>query len=612
MEEQDSRYRRWCHHLGDDEAEHGLSDVEKVKRLTELYYSLKRELTIAPDGSYPTEMQDGDSSLDASPSTSKRRTAPPLEVNNPLSLSDNNPWHTYFASLSMLDQIKLDVERAFPEDEELRSSVAQAQLTRILFVWSLIDENKNVGYRQGMHELAAICWLVRKEERMMTGTEGQLEVDTFHLFSLIMHRARPWYEWRNHTHLPISSRCQAISSLLNVTDSHLANHLASIGVEIQLFAIRWIRLLFTREMPLIMALKLWDSLFQKDPTLELIDAICVAMLIRIRTQLLNSDYSAALQALLNYPTYALQVSPSTLVVQAKLIRDSTTRETLMTLIQANEEMLKIPVITSEEYEYASLPGSYGSSVASLPPSLSHLTKGLSAQTLSAGFGRALYNVQRSVNAAYTAHAGANGNANGFPPSFETLSRSYSVGAGRENIAELDRLKETNRMIGDSMDRVIQVLEKHWIDSVAESDKDANKEVKTQQKEEDFLLCLTTLKHSRDVLYGNAADFDATIMDGPKIHQPKKDTKARDFGDRFKRTVEVEPMPASVPQSSVSTSSPDAQPIKPSVALTTVSYPVRKPKAPTAAKNQTIPLSKEDSNKRPSNLIMDDPLGAINH
>lgn len=47
---------------------------------------------------------------------------------------------------------------------------------------------------------------------------------------------------------------------------------------------RWIRLLFGREFPFEDLLALWDRLFAEDPDLELIDMICVSMLLRIRWQ----------------------------------------------------------------------------------------------------------------------------------------------------------------------------------------------------------------------------------------------------------------------------------------------------------------------------------------
>jgi hypothetical protein len=47
---------------------------------------------------------------------------------------------------------------------------------------------------------------------------------------------------------------------------------------------RWIRLLFGREFPFDALLALWDKLFAEDPDLDLIDMICISMLLRIRWQ----------------------------------------------------------------------------------------------------------------------------------------------------------------------------------------------------------------------------------------------------------------------------------------------------------------------------------------
>ena len=47
---------------------------------------------------------------------------------------------------------------------------------------------------------------------------------------------------------------------------------------------RWIRLLYGREFPFEDILALWDTLFAEDPELDLIDLVCVAMLLRIRWQ----------------------------------------------------------------------------------------------------------------------------------------------------------------------------------------------------------------------------------------------------------------------------------------------------------------------------------------
>lgn len=51
-----------------------------------------------------------------------------------------------------------------------------------------------------------------------------------------------------------------------------------------LFTSRWIRLLFSREFPFNQFLVLWDTILAVDPSLDLIDLVCCAMLLRIRWQ----------------------------------------------------------------------------------------------------------------------------------------------------------------------------------------------------------------------------------------------------------------------------------------------------------------------------------------
>ncbi|RYP52987.1 hypothetical protein DL768_001981 [Monosporascus sp. mg162] len=68
-------------------------------------------------------------------------------------------------------------------------------------------------------------------------------------------------------------------------------------------------------------LTLWDTLFAVDPTLQLIDLICTAMLIRVRWELLEADYSVALQLLLKYPHPQPPHGPHSFVHDAIYLRD---------------------------------------------------------------------------------------------------------------------------------------------------------------------------------------------------------------------------------------------------------------------------------------------------
>lgn len=75
-------------------------------------------------------------------------------------------------------------------------------------------------------------------------------------------------------------------------------------ISVQVFGIRWLRLLFIREFHLHDLLFLWDVILSDRPTLNLVDYVFLALLIQIRDLLLHSDYSAALQYLMRYPPIA--------------------------------------------------------------------------------------------------------------------------------------------------------------------------------------------------------------------------------------------------------------------------------------------------------------------
>lgn len=182
-------------------------------------------------------------------------------------------------------------------------------MTDILFVYCKI--NADIGYRQGMHEiLAPILWVVEQDavdtEFIPDNAVGLIEEvleakyiehDSFTLFGLIMRTAKSFYELGEpekspstnspapQVSSPIEKRSKRIHEvMLARVDPELSTHLTQIEILPQIFLIRWIRLLFGREFPFEKLLTLWDYWFAHDPDLELIDYICVAMLLRIRWQ----------------------------------------------------------------------------------------------------------------------------------------------------------------------------------------------------------------------------------------------------------------------------------------------------------------------------------------
>ncbi|KAK9453568.1 rab-GTPase-TBC domain-containing protein [Dipodascopsis uninucleata] len=248
-----------------------------------------------------------------------------LNVVNPLSEDDSNPWTTYWKDEEMRKEILQDIERIFPDIDYFREEDIQRKLLDILFIYC--KENPDAKYLQGMHEiLAPIFWVISMdsvdEENIQIPGEQDLQLlrvlsskfvehDSYTLFKFIMSRAWEWYappikkKQENpgaRLFPPIVLKARRIQEkLLRNIDPELERHLRVLGIEPQLWGMRWIRLLFGREFDFPKVLTLWDCLFAADNTLELVDFICVAMLLRIRDQLLVSDYTGVMTLLLRYP-----------------------------------------------------------------------------------------------------------------------------------------------------------------------------------------------------------------------------------------------------------------------------------------------------------------------
>ncbi|KAK9321341.1 rab-GTPase-TBC domain-containing protein [Lipomyces orientalis] len=247
-----------------------------------------------------------------------------LNVVNPLSQDISNPWNTFWKDEDLRKDILRDIERTFPDIDYFRDEKVQHTMLDILFVYTKM--NPVVSYQQGMHEiLAPIFWVIShdalrapgeipKDDQLMYDTlsADYVEHDSFALFNFIMQHAWEWYaaegkvkgpSENGRVTPPIVVKARKIQEYyLRNIDPELERHLRQLGVEPQLWGIRWIRLLFGREFEFSRLLNLWDCLFAADAqSLDLVNLVCIAMLIRIRDQLLLADYTGALTLLLRYP-----------------------------------------------------------------------------------------------------------------------------------------------------------------------------------------------------------------------------------------------------------------------------------------------------------------------
>jgi TBC1 domain family protein 5 len=233
-----------------------------------------------------------------------------------------------------------------PDNLYFSEPQTQEMLLDVLFIWAKL--NPDTSYRQGMHEvLAPVLWVVERDavepcdsDRGRTGAgdffdSDYIAHDTFTLFGLIMQHHKEAYavgtaasikasgKTATDVDSPMVQRCRHIMDLLLVkSDPALAKHLKEIEIVPQVFLLRWIRLLFGREFSFDETLQLWDSAFAHGTTLSCVDYICVAMLLRIRWQLINGGYDEALPLLLRYPPLPPEHQPSGFVEDAAYLQNN--------------------------------------------------------------------------------------------------------------------------------------------------------------------------------------------------------------------------------------------------------------------------------------------------
>lgn len=234
-------------------------------------------------------------------------------------LSETESWQSYYKDQGLRNEIEQDCQRIFPEEEWFQGSQQQTFIRECLFIWS--KDNPGISYRQGMHELAGIVTWVILHDSAFCDTHGL--ADIYALFSTVMQHAKHFYTSASSDTPDIILLSRRIQhEILPVVDHDLAEKLSHLGIEPQLYCMKWLRLLFSREFSFQGTLVLWDALFAADPSLSLVDYLCCAFLIRIRQQIIEGDYNVALTTLLRYP--GTDISSNLYVQDAVYLRDHAT------------------------------------------------------------------------------------------------------------------------------------------------------------------------------------------------------------------------------------------------------------------------------------------------
>lgn len=219
--------------------------------------------------------------------------APPGD--HPLSEESGSVWREFFDDVQLRGMIRSDVARTHPgirRFERLREC-----LERLLFVFA--KKHPTLAYRQGMNELAAPFLLVFADVRACDVSD--VEADAYFCFEGIMEEMADCYSIRDDEATGIGRQLRELQALLRIKDPILERHFERLGIDTRFYGLRWLRLWLSREFSIPDCLSLWDSFLTAQVRLPWIRYVCVAMAIRVRERLLNSDFAGCMKLLLNYP-----------------------------------------------------------------------------------------------------------------------------------------------------------------------------------------------------------------------------------------------------------------------------------------------------------------------
>ncbi|CAF0729783.1 unnamed protein product [Adineta steineri] len=247
-------------------------------------------------------------------------------LNHPLSQEENSLWNQYYVYEELKENIYQDVIRTCQEIEFFRQKHVLDLLLRVLYLHSR-HHGEALPYRQGMHEiLAVIVYLIHNESVIINDYPESNEImkklydpkylahDSYAIYSKIMDHIHPFYDFKsnnaiarkvlfqrlNDTQVQMNDtvmRVNAIFHRLKDFDRPLFEQLLELDIEPTVYGIRWLRLLFGREIPFSSI----PMIFCYDECFAFVDFFFLALLMEIGQIFKKhgiSEYSFCLQYLM--------------------------------------------------------------------------------------------------------------------------------------------------------------------------------------------------------------------------------------------------------------------------------------------------------------------------
>ncbi|XP_018088162.1 TBC1 domain family member 13 isoform X1 [Xenopus laevis] len=189
---------------------------------------------------------------------------------------------------------------------------------RILFIYAKL--NPGIAYVQGMNEIVGPIYYTFATNPNSDWKE-HAEADTFFCFTNLMAEIRDnFIKSLDDSQCGITSKMESVYSTLKEEDEELYLKLQEQNIKPQFFAFRWLTLLLSQEFVLPDVIRIWDSLFADEKRFDFLLMVSCAMLILIRNQLLEGDFTINMRLLQDYPLPNGDVLP--ILKKAKELQDS--------------------------------------------------------------------------------------------------------------------------------------------------------------------------------------------------------------------------------------------------------------------------------------------------
>ncbi|GAV68354.1 RabGAP-TBC domain-containing protein [Cephalotus follicularis] len=230
---------------------------------------------------------------------------------HPLSLGKASLWHEYFQHTEIAEQIDRDLQRTHPDmkffsGDSSFSRKHREAMRNVLLLFAKL--NPAICYVQGMNEVLAPIYYV-----FSTDTDEQnaanAEADSFACFvRLLSDSVDHFCQQLDNSSVGILATLSRLAELLKANDEELWRHLEFTSkVEPQFYAFRWITLLLTQEFNFQSIMRIWDSLLSNPfGVQDMLLRVCCAMLLCIKSRLLNGDFVANLKLLQHYPDIGIE------------------------------------------------------------------------------------------------------------------------------------------------------------------------------------------------------------------------------------------------------------------------------------------------------------------